>query len=80
MGEGRARQGCGVLGDGGGGWGEEGAVLGSGGGYEAGVGGGEEEGEEEEEEPGVNWWAREVGGDFGFGEDAAVGEQEEMQA
>ncbi len=74
--EGQARQSCDVRGNGGGGWGRECAGLGSGGDYEAGV---EEEEEEEEEDPGVNWWAREVGGEFGFGEERDEGRQEEEQ-
>ncbi len=76
-GEGRVGPGCSVLGGiGGRGW--ECAGLGSGDDNEAGVGE-EGEGEEEEEEPGVNWWAREVGGEFGFGEEGGEGEQDEEQ-
>ncbi len=72
-GKGQAGQGCGVLGGGGGAGGWEGAGLGCGGDNGAGVGGEDGEETEEEEDHGVNWWAREVGGEVGFGEDSDGG-------
>ncbi len=76
MGEGRAGQGSDAVGRG---WGCEGVglALGCGGDTEARVG--EDEEEEEEEDPGVNWWAREVGGEFGCGEEGGEGEQDAEQ-
>ncbi len=79
-GEGRVGQGSGVVGGRGGGWSWEEEGLRCGGGNGAGVG--EDEAEEEEaeaEDPGVNCWAREVGEEFGFGEESDEGEQNEEQ-